>query len=119
MSRAELWPEPTQFLSPSFPSPDLCLASCRKFSCIGNRLSTKDWLRALGIKGSLGCNGPSRREPEEKAQQTVIGSAYEELNLATQFAPGGWRRSRRCSIFHARDGGCAATGSSNPGADRG
>ena len=122
MLRAELQPEPVQFpCKPGpviSPSPDSCFIPCRKFSCNGNGLSTKDWLRALGIKDNLGCIGPSRSEPAEKARQTTIGSANEELDLATQCAPGRRRRSRRCSIFHARDGRSAATGNGDAGADR-
>src|SRR3954447_26127680 len=100
------------------PSPDACFIPCRKFSCNGNGLSTKDWLRTLGIKDNLGCIGPSRSEPAEKARQTTVGSANEELDLATPYASGYRRRSRKRSIFDARAGRGAAAGSRDAGADR-
>src|SRR2546426_5458379 len=117
MLRAELQPEPMQSLGPSFLHPlNPCFIPWCKFSCNGNGLSTKDWLRALGIKDNLGCNGPSRSEPA--ARLMAIGSANEELDLATQCASGRRRCSRRRSIFYARDGRRAAAGSGDAGADR-
>src|SRR5438094_10081708 len=111
MLRAELQPEPMQSSGPSFLHPlNPCFVPWCKFSCNGNGLSTKDWLRALGIKDNLGCIGPSRSEPAEKARQTTIGSANEQLDLATPCASGHRRYARRCSIFHARDGRRTTTG---------
>ena len=46
-----------------------------------NGLSTKDWLRAIGIKDSVRCTGPNKNKPEDGYGKQANGNVNKEFDF--------------------------------------